>query len=375
MVSSASARNASSHDELLASGIKAIANKGIDRITVGDITKISHHSRPTFYTYFGDMNGFLAELWIHYGIEWLDSLVENSTDAMPISELNSAMLEVLLVSHRNAEIAEVLNPDIQNWWQSKTANDPVKCVRLAWYLSVKLGTYLSIPIIPDAVAATPFLAFLRTMPDDILKHPGMQVLVDNPMPPQGELPGIEKAPEHVERQFLASTIEVVANSGVAATSMARIARRTRVSTGTLYPRYKTTDAIIAASFDLAIRQIVDGNVKQLEQELGPEQYGSIVVAGFLESRKSWRNYRLEMYLESQHNPELAKHMFPGLEETRLILDGVLIEYGYSLGQRAALTQVMQNLAVGISMLFNAGIPVDKLDHRIPPRYISVMAPK
>lgn len=375
MVKKSFTRNSSSHDELLASGIKAIAGKGVDRITVGDVTKISHHSRPTFYTYFGDMNGFLAEIWIRYGIAWLDFLVDNSTDAMPKSDLNSALLEIFLVSHRNAEIAEVLYPDVQKWWTEKTSNDAVKSVRLAWYLSVKIGTYLSLPVVPEAVAAMPILAFLRAMPDDILKHPEMKVLVENPISKRAELPGIERLPQDAERQFLTSTIEVVANSGVAAASMARIARRARVSTGTLYPRYKTTDSIIAASFDLAIRQIVDGNVQQLNEELGPDQYGLIVVAGFLESRKSWRNYRLEMYLESQHNTELAKRMLPGLEETRLILDSVLIQYGYTVSQRLALTHLMQNLAVGVSLLFNAGIPVDKLDHRIPPRYISVMAPK
>jgi hypothetical protein len=68
-------------------------------------------------------------------------------------------------------------------------------------------------------------------------------------------------------------------------------------------------------------------------------------------------------------------MAPGLEETRLLLDGNLKQYGFSDQQRLSITHMMQNQAVGLSLLFNAGVPVDKFDHRIPSRYIALMMPK
>lgn len=368
-------KRSKSYDELLLSGIKAIAAQGIDHITVGDVTKLSHHSRPTFYTYFGDMNGFLAELWLKYGIEWLDSLVSNPPERIPPTELNAAMMEILLVSHRNLEIAEVLAPDIQAWFERNSEANPVKAVKLSWYLAVKLGMYLSLPVTPEAIAAIPFLAYLNSIPDNVLSLDGMQDLAKNPMQPRPQMLGLETTSEDVELKLLASSIDVVANSGFVGASMARIARRARVSTGTLYPRYKTTENIIAASFDHAIKQIVRGNVQQLETNVGADQFGEIVVAGFHDSRKSWRNYRLEMYLEAQHNPAIAKYMAPGLEETRLLLDGNLKQYGFSDEQRLSITQMMQNQAVGLSLLFNAGVPVEKFDHRIPSRYIALMMPK
>lgn len=365
----------SSYLELLEAGINAIASKGVDHITVGDVTSLSHHSRPTFYTYFGDMNGFLAELWLKYGLEWLDSLVSDPPERIPPTELNAAMMEIFLVSHRNPEIAEVLNPDIQTWFENNTKANPVVAVKLSWYLSVKLGMYLSLVVTPEAIAAIPFLKFLIAIPDNVLEHPGMQDLVANPIQVPPGPNGIEPKPEEHEQQLLAAAIHVVANSGVASASMARIARRARVSTGTLYPRFKSTEPLVAASFDLAIRQIVNGNIEQLEESTGAYEYGVIVAAGFSQSRKSWRDYRLEMYLEAQHNEAIATYMAPGLEETRSLLDDVLVQYGFGDAQRMAITQMMQNLAVGLSLLFNAGVPVAKLDHRIPPRFIELNSPK
>lgn len=368
-------KRTSSYEELLHSGIRAIASKGVDHITVGDITKISHHSRPTFYTYFGDINGFLAEIWLKFGIEWLDSLLADTSELPPTSDLNSALLEILVVSHRNKEIAEVLDQDLQSWFEARTAGSEVRAVKLAWYISTKIGMYLNAPISPAAVSANQLSKYMLAIPDNVYDLPEFEDLAKVPMPHRSPMPGISKIDSDLEKLLLAAVIDVVANSGVAATSMARIARRARVSTGTIYPRYKTTDMIISASYDQAIRQIVAGNISQLDSNVGPDEYGAIVVAGFEESRKSWRNYRLEMCLEAQHNKALAQYMHGGLEETRAILDENLVKYGFDVQQRLAITHLMQNLAVGASLLFNAGVPVHELDHRIPPRFIESLLPK
>lgn len=365
----------SSYDELLASGIKAIAAKGADRITVSDVTSISHHSRPTFYTYFGDMNGFLAEIWLKYGLQWLDSLISEPYEEFKEHEVNQALIEILIISHRNPEIAEVLFPDFQKWFEANAGEGTAKRVMLAWYLSVKLGMFLSLAVNPQAAASASFLKLLIEADEKILEHPKMLDLKSSRLIKRPAMKGIAALETELDKLILASAIEVVANSGIAAASMARIARKARVSTGTLYPRFKTTDILIAASFDQAILQIVQGNVEQLESNVGPDEFGSLVVAGFEESRKSWRNYRLELYLESMHNEQFAKHLNAGLEQTRLLLDGNLVKYGYSDQERLAITHLMQNEAVGISLLFNAGIPVVEMDHRIPPRYIQLLTTK
>jgi len=368
-------KRTTSYDELLQSGVKAIATKGVDRITVGDVTKISHHSRPTFYTYFGDMNGFLAEIWLKFGLDWLDSLLNDTSEIPPSNELNTAILEIFVISHRNREIAEVLDVDLQTWFEVRSAGNPVRAVKLAWYLSTKIGMYLNAPITPAAVSANALSKIMLAIPDDVYELPEFADLAKLPMPERKPMPGIQKSESDLDKLLLAATIDVVSNSGVAASSMARIARRARVSTGTIYPRYKTTEQIISASYNQAIRQIVAGNVSQLDTNIGPDEYGAIVVAGFEESRKSWRNYRLEMCLEAQHNESLAEYMAGGLEETREILDTNLVKYGFTAEQRLAITHLMQNLAVGISLLFNAGVPVQRMDHRVPPRFIESLLPK
>ena len=111
--------------------------------------------------------------------------------------------------------------------------------------------------------------------------------------------------ETTEDAIMNATIEVVANSGVAAASVARIARKSRISTGSIYPRFATGKALVEKSFDRAIADIVSGNLQQAGSVgLGTDQYGLIIRAGFGKNRSVWRNYRIEMFLASLHDESI-----------------------------------------------------------------------
>ncbi len=58
-------------ERFMRAGIEAIAEKGIDNVTVQYVSEKAKSSRPTFYSYFGDINGFLAETWIFKAPMWL----------------------------------------------------------------------------------------------------------------------------------------------------------------------------------------------------------------------------------------------------------------------------------------------------------------
>ena len=362
-----------SYDELLLAGIEAVARFGLDRVTVADVIKISGHSRPTFYSYFGDINGMLAEIWIRFGRGLLDSqLYEVGADVAPIErnlDLESAVLQIMCASHRMPEVQEILAPDYADWWKQATKGNHYIELKLGWILAIKIGIALSEHIDSNHQQAGIVLPVLRTMPDNLDGSPLLAGLGD--FPPFPEANSVIVEAETTEDQLMNATIEVVANSGVAAASVARIARKSRVSTGTIYPRFTTGRDLVEKSFDRAIADIVRGNLEQAgDMGFGADQYGLTIRTGFGNNRRVWRNYRIEMFLASMHDEAIRNKMVPGFETTRQqLVDGIstVPQFGPTLAQ--PLSYLMQVLGLGLSILHNAGLPLAELDHRIPTRYI------
>ena len=95
------------------------------------------------------------------------------------------------------------------------------------------------------------------------------------------VPGLKPVDDSVEAVLTNAAVEVVASAGVAATSMTRVARRARVSTGSLYPRFKSAEQLIEHSFSVAIDEIVAKNVDMVIAEgIGADQYALSINAGF-----------------------------------------------------------------------------------------------
>lgn len=363
---SARTRKRASFDGLLLAGIEAIAAKGIDQVNVTDVTVIASVSRPTFYTYFGDMNGFFAEIWLHHGREWLDAqfneqqIIEADTDR--------ALLEIFAASRRIPELIEVVQPEFERWWADNVGLDARLAQNASWYLGARIGLKISRSVSSKSDLGLPIFGQLQ-ISEESFKSPLMDGLgkVPEVLP---AMTGIAFSNEDVEENLTHSAIEVIAKSGVAAASMTRIARRARVSTGTVYPRFKSVEALIEKSFARAIEDIVSGNVAMIEaQGTGVDQYGFAVNAGFRADRDTWRNYRIEMHLAAAHNRVLAKMMEPGFERTAKLLEDSALRMGVNAQMAAALAWFMHVHAIGISMIFAVMPAVAELDNRYMTRHL------
>jgi AcrR family transcriptional regulator len=366
---SSTARKRASFDELLLAGIEAIAAKGIDQVNVTDVTSIAKVSRPTFYTYFGDMNGFYAEIWLHHGRHWLDAQYD---ETLAIDSKNDqALLEIFAVSRRIPELIEVVQPEFERWWAENVGNDARRGQNASWLLGARIGLKISRPVSSKGALGLPIFSYLQ-IDEDEFSGPLMQGLgqVPSPLP---AMPGIRYSEANVEQNLTHAAIEVIAKSGVAAASMTRIARRARVSTGTLYPRFKSVGALIESSFAQAIRDIVSGNVVMIEaQGTGVDQYGLAVNAGFLPDREVWRNYRIEMHLAAAHDQRLAKMMEPGFEETAKLLEDSAVRMGVSRDFAIMLAWFMHVHAIGISLLFAVMPAVSEQDNRYMTRHMGAL---
>ena len=361
-----------SFDDLLSSAVFEIAAKGIDHVTVGDITKASGNSRTTFYTYFGDLPGLCAELWMKFGRAWLESKSSSAASPEFVSDfhsaLDAALLDIFAAAHRMPEVLEVLQPDCTSWWRDQIADTSTAALNSVWILAATLGTQISTPVTSGATECLSMLPLFDLAPP-VNVHGLFFESKLNQYSPSG-IADTGQINMDIEAMIMMAALTVVASSGVNATSMSRVARKTRVSTGAVYPKFKNIDSVIHEAFDWSIRQIVASNSKSLVNTDHPGNfYGEIIIGGLREQRTLWRNFRLEMHIEARVNPELAAHMSPGLNETNQFLVETIADYAVPKSLTVPVTYLMQTLAVGFSLLHNAGIPVNLLDHRIMTNYM------
>jgi AcrR family transcriptional regulator len=366
-----------SHSEFLDAGISLIAMKGIDNITVADISKASGFTRATFYSYFGDLDGLYAEIWMLYGRLWLESLAE---DNLPYkSEADQlrcfAVLEIFIASKRKPAVLEVVTPTVSKWWNDSVSESKADQVRIAWIVAGNIGIAISKHLAPSITNVSEIISLLRQMPSDpsVLEAMGLAPTPKaNPL--QALLRSIEAPEQTEEERIKTSTIEVVASAGVADASMTRIARNLQVTTGSVYPRFKNVSEIIGEAFNWGQKKIVEENTAAYEStNSNPDSYAAIIVGANAESRKIWRDFRLEMYLASRVRESLSKAMIPGLVEADTLLATFARKNRLPERHIDQIVGLMHALGLGFPALQNAGLDILKLEHRITTRFlVSVM---
>jgi len=365
-------RKEQSFDELLSSAIFEIAAKGIDHVTVGDITKASGNSRTTFYTYFGDVPGLCAEIWIKFGRAWLES--KSSVASAPSfapefqTALDKTLLEIFATSHRTPEVLEVLQPDCVAWWRDQISETNSVALNKVWVLAARLGTQLALPVTAKASECLSLVPLFEQAPPismhDLFFESKLSQFNPSGIADTGQI-NID-----IQAMIMMAALTVVSTSGVAAASMSRVARKTRVSTGSVYPKFKNIEEVVHQAFDWSIRQIVASNSQTLQNSEHPGNfYGEVIIGGLRDQRKLWRDFRLEMHVEARVNPELASHMSPGIDETNEFLAKTITGFQIPESLSVPTTYLMQTLALGFGVLHNVGIPANLLDHRIMTNFL------
>lgn len=367
----------SSHAEFLEAGIALIAKRGIDNITVADISKASGLTRATFYSYFGDLDGLYAEIWMLYGRLWLESMAKDSIPSnSEIDQMRSlAVLEIFIASKRKPSVIEVVTPTVTNWWNESFSNNKADQAKLAWIVAGNIGIAISKHLAPSITQVNEIISLLRQMPSDesVLEAMGFA-----PEPKSAPLQATLGSPETREltdeERIKTSTIEVVASAGVADASMTRIARNLQVTTGSVYPRFRNVGEIIGEAFSWGQKTIVEENTAAYAStNSNPDSYAAIIVGANAPSRKLWRDFRLEMYLASRVKDSLTKSMLPGLEEADTLLASFARKNGLPERHIDQIVGLMHALGLGFPALQNAGIDVQGIEHRMTTRYlVSVM---
>jgi AcrR family transcriptional regulator len=265
----------------------------------------------------------------------------------------------------------VVLPSVANWWDESTHGNTVLQARTAWIVAANIGVATSKHLAPAVGEVSDIISLIRSMPLQENQLTGMGVSVtlssafieatlDTPSPDSG----------NDENKIKISTIEVVAAAGVADASMTRIARNLQVTTGSVYPRFKNVHEVIGESFSWSIERIVSDNTAAYFATSGnTDSYASVIVGSLSESRRAWRNFRLEMYLASRSHEPLSKKMIPGLERSDALLAKFVRKNGIPESYIEKVVGLMHALGIGFAVLQNSGIDARSIEHRVPTRFL------
>jgi AcrR family transcriptional regulator len=363
-----SEKSAASHEKtkatFIAAGLIAISSHGIDEISVSAVTKLAGSTRPTFYSQFGDIDGLLADIWLEHGAWFLDALTDPNfrfeVADQATKEKITALLEIFTVSNRKPELLEAVEPSTQRWWASRTGKDTYAQLKLAWFAGMRIGAWLTYPIEPKALLASfagPIISSLGNKPlSTVLPFKQLQL-------PLLKDPKLESAV--VQDILIESAIAVISKFGVKDASLTRIARNAQVTTGSTYPRFKNTEALVLASFDRAITRVTQENFSKISADgFTPDDFGNITTAGLQPARKIWRNFRVETHLAARADAKLASAIRDALAKTNAQVSKGLGLLPVSNAERESVAFLVHVIGIGLAVLLNAGVSVDQLDHRL-----------
>jgi AcrR family transcriptional regulator len=254
----------------------------------------------------------------------------------------------------------VVEPAIANWWKKhETATDLAK-MKLIWLVGERLGTSITSAVDPKAASAAFVEGAIAIVPDQ-------QSVKVTPFD-QAALPKVSNptvAAESVESQLVQAAVDVIATSGVAAASMARIARKAQVSTGTIYPRFENLTDLVDASFELSVSNVIEQNFTLLGRtNFEPEDFGLFIMAGLGKPRTNWRNFRVEIHLEGRLRASLKQRITQNLQEANARVSEKLIQYKFPALIAGPIPYLVHTVGIGFAILQNAGLNLLALDHRV-----------
>lgn len=348
--------------QFVSSGIEGIYEFGIDHLSVSKVSRNTSASRPTFYSYFGNMSGLYAEIWLERGRAFLDRIADPAfqlTRASKEEQMETlALLEIFTAARRMPELNELVIPMTKSWWEEVGGRTEFSKALRSWLLANRIGMFLTMPSEPKVLSSEIIEGVIAGLGDVASGMPADETLA---LPPSIATPKL--AEKTKEGLLMDSVIQVVANSGAAAASMSRIARQAQVTTGTVYPRFGTNEELLIKSYEHAARDVTETNIAfATSAGFAPDQFGAIVIASMRPERETWRNFRIEMYLESKRNPSLLDHLKSTLQETNKRLVPGMALLPVNDAEREAILYLTHTIGIGMTVLLNNGIAVDKLDH-------------
>lgn len=334
-------------DDVFRVAVTEIERVGVDNVTVAEVCTVLGISRPTFYGRFGNIDGFLAETWLTLGTEWLDRLVADEYSARPG---DYALVEILTASRRRTEVLEAVLPTVTQWWGE--ACERLNEGALMWLVSNRFGILLTQRTDGQVIAASR----LDNLILPLAKNPSYEE--DNWRDSSFRLADIV-----LQDPILRAASEVIARSGYVGVTMARVARATKLSTGSLYPRHANAAEMARSSYAEAQRQIVASNdALWNDRRFSISDFGQFIVAGLDPNRETWRRLRVETFLVAHHTEALESTARESVRKMVVDISATMKAVGIPPHLLETIGYMFHTLGIGFAVLYELGIDPSRINH-------------
>jgi AcrR family transcriptional regulator len=349
-----SAKAEATRARFLELALESITQSGIASLSASDLVKRSGVSRPTFYSYFGDVDGLLAELWLAYGEAWACSMLLDAGPGIHEAPESRALCEVFLQAHRNQQVREVVSATLHEVLERELPEPGRRSVGL-WRMANRIGARVTAASWPQAADAL----FLDSYLDSIDGKVSRLAPTGSP-----ELPAIAwELEEGTDPSIVEGVIQIVGSSGVGSLSILRLGRVLRVTSGYLNPRISNLPQLVADTYRIAQDSAARQNMATWSAlNLKPEGFARFVVGSVGEARAPWRRFRTEVLVAAAYSEELGAAVAQSMDEfiQRLRARTSRIGLPVELAERVAL--LVHTLLVGFAALDSAGVSVRSLAH-------------
>lgn len=358
----------------MSAGIDSVAELGIDQSTASDIIAKAKVSRPTFYSYFDDVTGLMADCWVHGGRDWFDTILwSHLPQGFEDTNEHKAFVDMLMSASRTPELLEVVQPTVSWHWERLRKCTPAEQVSRLWALGTRLGMTASAAVMPSVLSLGKFVAAIEMIPRDFSATPENTMAVRSVEPLVGE-PELAD-PDDVTARLITAVVRVVSSSGVAKASMTRVCRAAGVTTGSAKPRFASMADLMSRGYEYAVLEVTRQNTEQAATVFGgvtPVQaYTRMMNASLHPNRKSWRRYRQEMHLASRVNGTIRTQMTESIQRVNEVLVRSLRSSKVDEAIIDISIRVNQAQSVGFSLLDDLGFPMREIDNAIIPTMLTV----
>lgn len=349
-----SLRSQTTRDAIISFALNDIAIVGVDGLSVTSLIKSAGITRPTFYSYFGDIDGLIAEIWIDRGRFWIETMAAQGEFDLRDDANIFALTEIFISAQRSDELRAVVSAGLAQFIED-ISDDAGTLATVMWRIANRIGvvgTQRVWPTVTDALFLDSFLDSLgaRTIKAGI-------TVVD-------ELPVIElEKSDAVEANIARGVIQIVGRGGVAGLSVLRLGRILRVTSGYINPRIHGLRELVGTTYALVQDSVARQNVGLWKLwNLTPRGFARFIVGSLGGSRQSWRIFRNEVLVASAHDPELAALVSASMDSLVAIVGTRVSGFGYSGRVTARMSILVHTMLFGFSTLAIAGVRVDQLAH-------------
>lgn len=311
-----SARAVRNDDRLRRAVCQVVAQAGIDKSTMVLVAKRAGLTTGALYARFETIDDAILDAWQAGAGEMLfvqinDLLATVSPGAhgrrgnYVLSPQANLAFQVLIASRRNATLAEGIESDVTMWADKWDLGDRApERVRMKSAVALSLifgrlaGAFVPVEDERWESMASTFAVALDTATSGArdYMHTGTSVVADGG--------------DGLANDLINATMEVVARSGVEASTLSRIARRAHVTTGAIYSRYESKANLIVDAIEILVATAARTSSQLVIEGANTNAMSTSVArmfhAALSPDRSRWNAFRLETYLAGHWDQSIRR---------------------------------------------------------------------